>query len=150
MPAHSKWTTQQRDEALNLYLDHGPHEAARRTGIPIGTIASWAHRSGLQTLCTENNLAAAQATRAAWQARREAMIDEIGRIAEKALTVADEMLDDRLPSKAKDAALTMAVLIDKAQLLAGAATQRTETITSDHLDREIARLLEVADAVEAA
>src|SRR5215471_16334098 len=38
-------TDEQREEALRLYVEHGPAEAARRTGWRAATIRQWAHRT---------------------------------------------------------------------------------------------------------
>ena len=47
--AASKWTAEQKAEALQLYRDHGPTVASERTGVPKATVASWARRAGVQT-----------------------------------------------------------------------------------------------------
>lgn len=39
----------EKAEALRLLAEVGIGEASRRTGIPKGTIASWGHRSGVQS-----------------------------------------------------------------------------------------------------
>lgn len=45
----SRWTAEQRAEALELYEQVGQSEAARRTGIPRGTIGDWARNANLST-----------------------------------------------------------------------------------------------------
>lgn len=58
------------------------------------------------------------------------MADEIGESAEKALTACAEALASGEIRRAKEAALTLAILIDKAQLLSGAETSRAG-VTAD-------------------
>lgn len=75
------YTPEQKTEALQLYVDHGPAEASRSTGIPAKTIASWAGRSGMQTDAASNTehatrtAAASIATRKA--ALAQALLDDI-------------------------------------------------------------------------
>lgn len=124
--ARRRFTDAEKAHALDVYATEGPAEAARQTGIPKGTIASWAHRTGTQTVCNERAAARVEAAQMKWAERRQAMVDRIGTIAEKALTVVEDNLDLGTTSKAKDAATTMAILVDKAQLLGGDATTRHE------------------------
>lgn len=42
-----RWSDDQKAEALRLLAEVGQGEAARRTGIPQGTIASWGKRNGV-------------------------------------------------------------------------------------------------------
>jgi hypothetical protein len=72
------YTDQQRAEALELHRQHGPREAARQTGIPTATIASWARRGGVQTdtdAAVAHVRARTEAAKARWaeitQQRRE-------------------------------------------------------------------------------
>jgi transposase-like protein len=44
-----RYTDEERTKALDLYLEHGPAEAGRRTGISARTIATWARRAGLKS-----------------------------------------------------------------------------------------------------
>lgn len=62
------YTAQQRQDALEAYVDHGLAEAARRTGVPRGTVSSWATRAGLQTTAATASRARARtdAARARW------------------------------------------------------------------------------------
>jgi hypothetical protein len=119
-----KWTDAQRDEALAIYRVDGPSEAARRTGIPRPTITSWACRNGEASLMRENLMANVLAQQLRWAERRESMVHEMGDVAQKALTKAGEAIDADKLRDAKDAATTMAILVDKAQLLSGGATSR--------------------------
>lgn len=142
-----RYTQQQRDEALALFVEHGPAEASRRTGIPDGTIASWAHRAGIASEAPER-VAPANAQRQATIATRKAAL------AERMLTKAEQILAqldaqliekhvkvvsmgsqngseveivevtyDRPPTADQKRIVdAVAVLVDKLQLLTGEAT----------------------------
>ena len=56
--------------------------------------------------------------------RRHVRDDEVGRAAELALNEVVKSIETGNPKDAKDLATTMAILIDKAQLLSGGATSR--------------------------
>jgi transposase-like protein len=62
-----KWTDEQRAEAERLYVGVGLAEASMQTGIPKGTIVSWAHEQGLQTF---GNSSTREATAAAIERRK--------------------------------------------------------------------------------
>lgn len=139
--ARRTWTPEQRRHALVVYVDHGPAEAARRTGIPSATIASWAHRNGVQTRCIATTRAATEHSRLRWEERRAEMVHEIGAVAALALERAHAELDAGHARNAKDLATTMAILVDKAQLLAGDATSRSEVRTVDQIDAQVEQLV---------
>lgn len=67
------YTPEQREEALYLYVQVGPAEAARRTGIPAKTIASWAGRSGMQSDAPEKTEAAVAAASLTIAQRKQAL-----------------------------------------------------------------------------
>lgn len=115
-------------EAVALAVEVGKAEASRRLGINAGTIGSWMSRAGVATVAAENTRAATEVRKAKWEERRVEMVHEIGEIASMALDrVRDELGDDGKLRDAKDAATTMAILVDKAQLLSGGHTARFGT-----------------------
>jgi transposase-like protein len=126
----------EKAHALDLYQTDGTTAAATATGIPKGTIAAWAARSGLHTDCNSTTSAATEAARLTWELRRTEMVHRMGEVAADALELAAKMLDGESTSKAKDCATTMAILVDKAQLLAGGATSRNYNVTRDHVLEE--------------
>lgn len=140
--ARRAYTPEEKANALELYATLGAAETARRTGISQGTLQSWAHRNGVQSVATERTRVAVEAARVRWEERRLAMVHEMGRVATLALTKAEEMLEAGTTSKAKDATTMMAILVDKAQLLSGAATSRTEvTERTPEVETELAKVL---------
>jgi hypothetical protein len=125
MPA-AKWTAEQKTEALRLYETEGLKAATEETGIPAATIRSLAHRSGVAARCTEQRRVNVEATKLVWAERRGVMVEEIGAVAHMALAQTVAALELGKSRDAKDLATTMAILVDKAQLLSGGATSRSE------------------------
>jgi hypothetical protein len=132
------YTPEQRTQALELYRTDGPRAAAATTGIPLGTITSWAKNAGIRTRAIENAAACVQATSLKWEERRIGLAHEMGRVAELAISRAVDELDHGKARDAQAFATTAAILVDKAQLLTGAATSRHETVSN--VDAEIERL----------
>jgi transposase-like protein len=134
------YTDEQRAEALALYADVGVSEAARRTGIPAGTIASWANRAGIQPEANENLRAAVEARRLTWAERKTALATRLGEIADQAAEqLAAKIAANELSGRDLIAALT--ALIDRTQLLTGEATARTESTVAVNDAREQALAL---------
>jgi transposase-like protein len=138
------YTAAEKAEALELYRTDGPTIVEERLGIPKGTIAAWAARTGTQTVCIETTAARVVAKRLKWEERRADLADDIGNLARIALERATRLAEEGNTREAKDLATTMAIAVDKAQLLTGAATSRSEHITSDidaavvELEKELA------------
>lgn len=127
----TRWSADDKARALKHYTNHGPAEASRRTGIPTKTIASWARRSGVQTDAPARTAAATAQAQANWAELRATVANQAGTTAQRILALVVTALDSgdlevTSVHQAKDAALTAAILVDKAQLLTGEATNRTE------------------------
>lgn len=71
------YTPEQREEALQLYVDVGPAEAARRTGIPAKTIQSWGGRSGVQSAAVEKTEAAVAAASLTIAQRKQRLASDL-------------------------------------------------------------------------
>lgn len=128
----SRYTPEQRTEALELYVEHGPRAASRETGIPVATIGSWAAAEGR----TFN----AERTRQATETRKARLIEKLTTIAELGADIELELLETGEVSL-RDVVGARTRAIHDLQLLTGEATGRTETRQVDDLDREIERLL---------
>lgn len=139
------YTDEQRAEALALYVELGAAETARRTGIAKGTVMSWASRSGLAMHATEATRKATEASALKWAQRRQQLVHDIGAVAELALRQAQVSVETGHARNAKDFATTMAILVDKAQLLDGAATSRTALVGERTPEREaeLAKVLQL-------
>lgn len=91
MPA-SKYNPEQKAKALDLHEKLGPAEAARQTGIPKNTIASWAKRGGVQTVAVANTAAAVEMAKLTREASREELRDELLASARERLRAMDEKM----------------------------------------------------------
>lgn len=134
-------------EALRLVAEVGPCEAARRLGIPEGTVKSWARRAGISSPNGEQTAKAVATASVAWAVRRAALVDEMGRAATKAVARLNERLDGDTTTGLRDLAVSAAVMIDKAQLLSGQATGRTEaahTVSDERKAKAVAVFDELA------
>lgn len=152
----NRYTPDERQQAMDLAAARGYRYASDESGVPIGTLKSWMRRAG-RTVQPERRAELEERQQIAslqWEARRLTMANELGEAAAKALARTVERLDGwttqdgvRMapnPREAHGAALTMAILIDKAQLLSGGATARTES-----LDTAMERAMEALDKLEA-
>lgn len=140
------YTDEQRAEAVALYAEVGPSEVERRLGIPKGTVTKWAQADGAETSFLQNASNASKALHLKWAEYRGVMVDDIAGAALKALARVEAHIEADNDGKAKNYATTMAILVDKAQLLSGGATNRTETVSA--IDHEIESLLSQMDERE--
>lgn len=149
-------TDEEKAYALALYSEHGPAEASRRTGINESTIKSWARRNGVAPVALENRRAAVEAKRVSVAQRKldlaRNLLGDIERLRGQlfARCVAhhwdkdggfhEHELGEPTFGDKKALATSLAILVDKVQLLTGEATSRTESVTVDAVDAEIAKL----------
>lgn len=153
-----EWTPEQKAEALELYVEHGPAEAGQMTGIPSGTIRSWAHRAGMTRLRYEKTEAATTAA----QARAEQKRSELRElILDQALELLHRMNAPHSDFRGKDAqkvtwdtatsgdtrnyAIAVGTLIDKYRLEMGEVTARTYHEGTDDIDRRVKQLMDEMD-----
>jgi len=153
MSARQRYTEQQRAEALALFVEHGPAEASKRTGIPGGTIASWGNRAGIASEAPERIRPAQEQRQATIAARKATLAERMLTKAEAILGQLDANLTEKhvkvvscgsnLGSEVEIVEVTydrpptgdqkrivdaVAVLVDKIQLLTGEATSRPEVV----------------------
>jgi len=124
------YTSEQRVEALRLYVEVGPAEAGRRLDIPPITVRKWAQRAGASAPRAARIAAAVKAA----QLSRDQRAEEI---AARALEAAGEFLSRSREANPSNARLRMAAFRDAlhgSQLLAGDPTDRIEV---SELEREI-------------
>lgn len=91
----TKYPPEQKAEALRLLAEVGKAETARITGIPVGTIASWGAREGVNSPTMEQQLPAVQARQISLAKRKAA-------IAERLVTAAEHILQRADPDNAED------------------------------------------------
>lgn len=162
-----QYTTEQRDDALTLLATVGKAEAARRTGIPQGTIASWGSRAGVTA-------PPAAATVVATEARLATIAERKAKLAEDLMSGAERMYADLFaptvekkaiaagqmreveivtirhntttPSERKTTVQAIRDAVETVQLLTGEATERIETLVAERkpeLEAEVAQVLEL-------
>lgn len=134
------YTDDQKAQAVATYVETGNlHEGARSCGAAPNTVKTWAINAGhdpsqIGAHAAAKTAAANEATRRRWETLRTTMADRSGDLAAKLLELLDEHVTDLVPETAADAknlATAAAILIDKAQLLDGHATSRTEATIND-------------------
>jgi hypothetical protein len=137
------YTPEQREDALRLIADVGPAEASRRLEIPAGTTRSWAWRHGVATPVpeSERTRAATDAAKLSWAQRRLELARETGAVASELL---ERMRDATKAADVRSLATAFGVVVEKAQLLDGAATERVEISEADRRERVAALRDEVA------
>lgn len=122
----TSYTPEQKAAALELLAQVGKAEAARRTGIPAGTIAAWGSRMGVAAPTPEAMRPQVEARQLAWAERKAAIASRFGELADLAVTeLAERIRNKTIGDRELISAVT--VLVDRAQLLTGEATSRTES-----------------------
>jgi hypothetical protein len=141
------WPPDVRARAIELHVEHGPREAARRLAaeghaVPWATVASWARRAGAQTECIPRTRAAMEAAALSMNQRRQRLAESMLAEAElcmeemhRAATIhhwtkdgehVDHTLVEPTFADRRQLATIAAILVDKSQLLSGEATGRVE------------------------
>lgn len=137
MTAKPATEAQRRPFLDRLVSGEAAASVAKAAGVNPTTLYRWAKKDGVDlsarhSATPEKTAPAIEGARQAWAGRKATMADEIGEAAQKALAVCAYMLDAEDVRKAKDAALTLAILVDKAQLLSGAETSRNGVTADPH------------------
>ncbi len=147
-----EYSEEERDAALAIFEQEGLSEAVRQTGISKGTISSWAHRDGVQTVCTPEQAAErerrvsvmrsvlaekviidADRLRAQmWQPtlRREAHTVSDGKDAGSHVEIVDIELPEPTFADKKAIMTSVAIAVDKTEVLMGRADPRGSAISS--------------------
>ena len=108
-------------EALDVAAREGFAAAEEASGIPSGTLRNLAHRASVGVDLPPEVRALP------WSRRRPYIVGELGQAAAEALTATRAAIAEGDLRSARDGAVTLGVLIDKAQLLDGGATGRFES-----------------------
>jgi transposase-like protein len=130
----ARYTEAEKGEAVAHCLQHGMKDAHDTLGIPKPTLSSWMtedERAEMAERFTSKTSAATAAAAQTWADRRPGLTDQLGEIAQLAMDKAVELIRLGKTADAQKAMVTAAIGIDKAQLLSGHATSRTETIAPD-------------------
>lgn len=118
-------------------------DVARDLEVNPSTVSRWAKAAGVTVVASEQTANATRAAQTKWAERRGSLIDEMGLVAAELLQKARRAEDAR---QAQGFATSVAIFVDKAQLLSGSATSRYEV---QDVERRRARVLEMADELEA-
>jgi hypothetical protein len=125
-----KWDDATKATALELYASEGGKVASERTGVPEGTIRNWAKRT---TDAIERaagvEIVTSPVTPMAWPERRELVVKELGGLVQLALERTRHAFERGKMRDARDGAVALAILCDKAQLLSGGTTSRSEAFS---------------------
>lgn len=168
------YSSDEKTAALDVYRTDGPTAAETATGIPKATIASWARRTGVQTECIPRTAAAVAAAALTMEQRKQALaaalMDDIERLRlqlwsvcteRKAMAVSDgaergshiEIVDieHEQPTFGDQKAImtSLAIAVDKVQILTGEATSRTEVLGVAErapAEERVAKLIELRSA----
>lgn len=133
-----------RAAALARAAEIGSKKAAAEFGVSPGTIRSWRSRSG-QVTAPPSGVDKDQ-----WRERKEQGAEDAWRSAQTALKRVSALLKAGDERKAKDAALTAAILLDKSNMLekaAEAADDRQARLTAEQGERLVDVLRATFDAV---
>lgn len=146
-----RYTASERARTLQIYREYGPTIAAQRMGIPYETVRRWAKNSGETPPTTMAQVATAHAAAAVrtagkWADVRESEADSAGdaaRIArERILDLV--ITDDHQMLRA--AVNAYEVLINKAEMMSGQATERIAIWAEQDIDRELRELVHSIEA----
>lgn len=135
MTAGKRYTDAERIEVLQAADVMGDAYAAAEFDVKAGTIRQWRKRLNYQPSRERiERLAAGNAERLLdWQTRRLQLANEVGDLAAKAAAAVRAGLEHGTPAGLQHAATASVVLarcVDKAQLLTGAPTSRTEDVSA--------------------
>ncbi len=149
-----QYTDTQRAETVALYDEHGTAKTAKITGVNPRTIRRWAKLAGHVSEANAEKTATARAAATervaqAWGDFREAEAMGAGATAIRAREAITAAIADPKTSatEAKALAVTYGILIDKAELLSGNATERVQVWVESDVDAELRALVAELDEV---
>ena len=168
-----QYTAADKQHALDEWQAHGTAEAARRTGITGRTLTRWAKAAGmmsedLQQKTTEARAAGAQQVSEVWADYRSKEAAAAGATASRMRNAILEQVEGEPIMEDTDdgqvqvgtlinvrnlqsLSVAYGILIDKAELLSGHATERIESFAVTELDHSLRELTEqMEDTIRAA
>jgi hypothetical protein len=134
MPAR-RWSDAQRSTALDVFAREGCAAARAATGVPEGTIRSWAKREGDRagSQLDRRNAVEVMPRSAPWRERRDPLVRDLGELVSETLSAVRDAVQAGRLRDARDGMVAAGIAIDKCELLSGFATSRSEA-TSLSLD----------------
>jgi transposase-like protein len=146
------YTDEQKAEAVRLYLEVGPDEAAKATGCSRRQVYRWLGSHGVSPKKPDERRAETEARHYEKREQlRELLLDQaadaLHRMKEPHIDYrgkdSNRVEWETAPAGAfRDYALAAAILIDKYRLEMGESTSRTELHTDSQIDRELARAVD--------
>jgi transposase-like protein len=136
------YSAEERERALERYVEVGPAEAGRETGIPSATIRKWAERSGARIRDARkcSATAAVESARLTWAQRRGEIVQRAGEAAAAFL----EQAIEAGPRAAADWMRAFKIGVDTAQALDAVVDQTTRDQKSgEDFEAEVEELLRV-------
>lgn len=131
--ARRTYTAKQKSDALDLVRTEGQAEAARRTGIPLGSIKGWANRAGItmEDPAPDSVRMAVMVRRRSLAERKARLLELLGEIAELGAERELELLAMVESNDLRSVVGARTRAIHDMQLLAGDVTARTEMLVGD-------------------
>lgn len=133
----SRWSDEQRAEALELYAAHGLTEAVRRSGVPRSTLHRWAQAAGAESGSREHShrqtRAARAATTAAHAAGRATFAERLAHLADERADLAGRLLTDLAPDSAQLIARRLDRALEGDDLVADAAQRWADCLRLERL-----------------
>lgn len=126
MPAR-KWDEATKSRALELFAERGGAAAEVATGVPQATIRSWARRTVQAVEVTAGVELVAHDV--PWRERRAVVLAKTGDLVVLGIEETRKAFENGKLRDARDGAVAVGILIDKAQLLSGLATDRRESMS---------------------
>lgn len=123
MPEQEPWPDDVRGRALALAVEHTAETASAETGVPAATIRSWLK---LSLDAVRPYLPAELQSARSWHEARGPILEALGPVAAQTLVAYARAIEQDRGRDARDLAVSLGIMIDKAQLLAGEATSRTD------------------------
>jgi hypothetical protein len=123
------YSTAVKSQALELVDTLGYALASKQTTIPQPTLRAWvSHRAGRGKLYVPPDVPEIDASPdVTWDDSVVSMANRFGRLAGGMLSSAEGFARQGRPREAKEAILAAAIAVDKAELLSGRATKRSES-----------------------
>lgn len=155
-----RYTEQERADALALCADMPLGQAARQTRIPKSTLGTWCRRAGVRTFAVQQTREANEAREVGFEERRQNIAETLYAEVERSLADLDgpvavyAMGRDGLgtgtapqpnPKDRQARVVAVAVLLDKALLLTGQATERVDDTGEYDLEADL-RAAQARDA----
>jgi hypothetical protein len=131
MPAR-RWSDAQRSTALDVFAREGCAAASAATGVPEGTIRSWAKREGDRAgsqLDRRDAVEVMPRSAAPWRERRDPLVRDLGELVSETLSAVRDAVQAGRLRDARDGMVAAGIAIDKCELLSGFATSRSEAMS---------------------